>query len=154
MGLQADNLHPVARRSFQFKDAVLTSMGILIINIRWSHYHLRCIRGTHVPGKTALILKQQPGPWFNVKMPSYQYRKSHCGDKTILWSSYLHNGISYTCKMTSLYRITAQHWSILSVMCSLNWVLKPLLMVPEVIECGRKCKQAVGMVYECTNHSQ
>ena len=21
------------------------------------------------------------GPWFNIKMPSYQYRKSHCGDK-------------------------------------------------------------------------
>ena len=30
------------------------------------------------------------------KMPSYQYRKTHCGDKMILWSSYLHNGISYT----------------------------------------------------------
>ena len=22
-----------------------------------------------------------PGPWFNIKMSSYQYRKSHCGDK-------------------------------------------------------------------------
>ena len=29
-------------------------------------------------------------------MSSYQYRKSHCGDKTVLWLSYLHNGISYT----------------------------------------------------------
>ena len=29
-------------------------------------------------------------------MSSYQYRKSHCGDKTILWLSYLHNGISST----------------------------------------------------------
>ena len=28
------------------------------------------------------------------KMPSYQYRKSYCGDKTILRPSYLHNGIS------------------------------------------------------------
>ena len=42
-------------------------------------------------------------------MSSYQYRKSHCGDKTILWPSYLHNGTSYyTGKMTSLYWIRAQ----------------------------------------------
>ena len=41
-------------------------------------------------------------------MPSYQYRKSHCGDKTVVKSSYLHNGISYTCtgKMTSLCLIS------------------------------------------------
>ena len=44
-----------------------------------------------------------PGPWFNIKMSSYQYRKSHCGNKTVVRSSYLHNGISYTAKMTSLY---------------------------------------------------
>ena len=49
-----------------------------------------------------------PGPWFNIKMSSYQYRKSHCGDKTILRPSYLHNGISYTGKKTSLYWIRAQ----------------------------------------------
>ena len=48
------------------------------------------------------------GPWFNKKMSSYQYRKSHCGDKTILRPSYLHNGISYAGKMTSLYWIRAQ----------------------------------------------
>ena len=33
---------------------------------------------------------------------SYQCRKSHCGDKTIVRPSYLHNGISYTGKTTSL----------------------------------------------------
>ena len=44
-----------------------------------------------------------PGPRFNIKMSSYQYRKSHCGDKTVVRSSYLHNGIPYTGKMTSLY---------------------------------------------------
>ena len=38
-------------------------------------------------------------------MSSYQYRKSHCGDKTVVRSSYLHNGISYTSKMTSSYWI-------------------------------------------------
>ena len=49
-----------------------------------------------------------PGTWFNIKMSSYQYRKSHCGDKTILRPSYLHNGISYTGKTTSLYWIGVQ----------------------------------------------
>ena len=47
-------------------------------------------------------------PWFNIKMAYYQYRKSHCGDKTVVRSSYLPNGISYTGKMTSLYWIRAQ----------------------------------------------
>ena len=46
------------------------------------------------------------GPWFNIKMPSYQYRKSHCGDKTVVRSSYLYNGISYTGKMAFLYWIS------------------------------------------------
>ena len=36
------------------------------------------------------------GPWLNIKMSSYQYKKSHCGDQTILRLSYLHNGIFYT----------------------------------------------------------
>ena len=49
-----------------------------------------------------------PGGWFNIKKSSYQYRKSQCGDKTILRPSYLHNGIFYTGKMTSLYGIGAQ----------------------------------------------
>ena len=50
-----------------------------------------------------------PGPQFNIKMSSYQYRKSHCGDKTIWQPSYLHNGISYTGKTASLYWIRAQN---------------------------------------------
>ena len=49
------------------------------------------------------------GPRFNIKMTSYQYRKSHCGDKTILRPSYPHNGISYTGKTTSLYWIRTLH---------------------------------------------
>ena len=48
------------------------------------------------------------GGWFNTKIPSHQYRKSLCGDKTISRPSYLHNGISYTGKTTSLYWIRAQ----------------------------------------------
>ena len=45
------------------------------------------------------------GPWFNIKMSSCRYWKSHYGDKTVVRSSYLHNGISYTGKMTFLYWI-------------------------------------------------
>ena len=53
------------------------------------------------------LIKVGPGPRFNIKMSSYRYRKSHCGDKTVVRSSYLHNGISYTGKMTSFYWIRA-----------------------------------------------
>ena len=82
-----------------------------------------CIMDFHVADKTVLILNQslshwrhrhslkphQPGPWFNIKMSSYQNRKSHCGDKAVVRSSYLQNGISYTGKMSSLYWIRALH---------------------------------------------
>ena len=47
------------------------------------------------------------GPRFNTKIKPYQYRISHCGDKTILRPSYLHNEISYTGKMPCLYWIKA-----------------------------------------------
>ena len=61
-----------------------------------------------------------PEPWFNIKMTSYQYRKSHCGDKTILRPSYLHNGISYTGKRTSLYWIRAQVMACCLMSCGHN----------------------------------
>ena len=62
----------------------------------------------HLSGQWAQWeLMHCPGPRFNIKMSSYQYRKSHCGDKTVVRSSYLHNGISYTGKMSSLYWIRA-----------------------------------------------
>ena len=51
------------------------------------------------------VVDKSSGPWFNIKMSSYQYWKSHCGDKTIWHPSYLHNGISYTGKTASLYWI-------------------------------------------------
>ena len=40
-------------------------------------------------------------------MSSYLYRKYHCGDKTVVRSSHLHNEISYTGKMTYFYWIRA-----------------------------------------------
>ena len=52
-----------------------------------------------------LAFPEYTGPWFNIKMSSCQYRKSHCWDKTVIRSSYLHNGISYTGKMISFYWI-------------------------------------------------
>ena len=63
----------------------------------------------------------RPGPRFSIKMSSYQYRKSHCGDKTIWRPSYLHNGISYTGKMRSLYWIGGQGLSI-----NYRWLSKVL----------------------------
>ena len=87
-----------------------------------------------------LLAHQQPGPRFNKKMTSYQYRKSHCGDKTILRPSYLHNGISYTGKMTSLYWIRAlenciskgsRNWSVAMI-----WYLKNYQ--PILCNCGDK----------------
>ena len=45
------------------------------------------------------------GPWFNIKMSSYQYMKSRFGYKTVVRPSYLHHGIPYTGKMSSLYWI-------------------------------------------------
>ena len=52
--------------------------------------------------------RKRSGPWFNINMSSYQYMKSHCGDKTVVILPYFHNGIFYTGKMTSLYWIGAQ----------------------------------------------
>ena len=61
---------------------------------------------------------------FKIKMPSYQYRKSHCGDKTVIRSSYLHNGISYTGKKASLYWISPQDLFLIRF-CRWNlWTLK------------------------------
>ena len=41
---------------------------------------------------SSFILKwvSNQGGWFVTKVPSYQYRKPHCGDKTILWQSVPH----------------------------------------------------------------
>ena len=57
-------------------------------HIHWHHLHWIC----HMH-------RWCPGPWFNIKMSSYQYRKSRFGDKTVVGSSYLHNEISYAVKM-------------------------------------------------------
>ena len=74
------------------------SLGRTATYKNWIRLRLRC---------TMDYSDWDPGPWFNIKMSSYQYRKSHYGDKTVVRSSYLHNGISFTGKMTYLYWIKA-----------------------------------------------
>ena len=72
-----------------------------IIQISFQLFLLIMVDNRIGPRLTGYHLTICPGPWFNIKMSSYQYRKSHCGDKTVVRSSYLHNG------MTSLYWIRA-----------------------------------------------
>ena len=68
-------------------------------------FRIRWLRDTHLlfSGHDCHDMDTTSGPRFNIKMSSYQYGKSHCGDKTVVRSSYLHNGISCTGKMSSLY---------------------------------------------------
>ena len=68
---------------------------------------------TRFGGKTSnRLMDRGPEPCFNIKMPSYQYRKSHCWDRTAIWSSYLHHVNSYSGTMTCLYWISPWVWVI------------------------------------------
>ena len=80
----------------QARYGVSVMSGETRLDITGLHYHLK--------------IRIHPGTWFNIKMTSYQYRKSHCGDKTIWRPSYLHNGISDTGKTT--FYIESGPWSI------------------------------------------
>ena len=55
------------------------------VNLEWT----LCLH-RHLIAQFRLIIRLQipSGPWFNIKMPTYQYRKSYCGDKTVVRSSY------------------------------------------------------------------
>ena len=87
-----------------------------------------------------------PGPRFNIKMSSYQYRKSHCEDKTVVRSSYLHNGISYTGKMTSLYWIRAlplngllwYKWYSVNPWCLVDLFISVYLGLQNLFQCVHK----------------
>ena len=67
-------------------------------------------------------------------MSSYQYRKSHCGDKTVVRSSYLHNGISFTGKISSLYWIGVQVWVHSLWSCDAIWRLRSGAKMPQAIK--------------------
>ena len=55
---------------------------------------------------------EPPGPCFNLKMSSYQHRKSHCGEKTVVRSSDLHNGISYAVKILNMLPANEKQWTL------------------------------------------
>ena len=63
--------------------------GVQPHHLKWTGTLLWCTTQTHSQVSRALI-------HCILKMLSYQYRKSHCADKTVVRSSYLYNGISYT----------------------------------------------------------
>ena len=77
------------------------------LNNGTDHRHSKSCCDQSSPARRTINTEMTPWPRFKIKMLSYQYRKSHCGDKTVVRSSYLHNGISYTGKMSSLYWIGA-----------------------------------------------
>ena len=78
-----------------------------------------------------------PSASFNKKMSSYQYMKSHCGDKTILRPSYLHHGISHTGK---IYWIGAQ----------MSLTLVNLLRHTSVWSCAAfECRQSDSFQKRC-----
>ena len=52
--------------------------------------------------RVCCMSEKKSGAWFTVKMLFYKYKKYRCGDKTVVRSSYLHSGNSYTGKMASL----------------------------------------------------
>ena len=92
MTVNSPHKGPVTRKMFPFDDVIMKILRQLRM--------MSSFLVLNVPLKTHW-------GWFSIKIPSYQYRKSHCGDKAILWLSYLHNEISYTGKMTFLYWIRA-----------------------------------------------
>ena len=96
-------VHTTLNKSYLILSYLILS-HLILSYITYMH---QCIVYWHIMPILTHKHKGTPGPWFNIKMSSYQYRKSHCGDKTVVRSSYLHNGISYTDKMTSLYWIRA-----------------------------------------------
>ena len=78
-----------------WKPTHVTKMGpwyhiswMTIQNKGWARKQNDCSRSIH-----ALI---NPGSWFNIMMSSYQCRKSHCGDKMFIISSYPHDGILWS----------------------------------------------------------
>ena len=68
------------------------------------HYDVIVMLSTKgINSRIALAFRYEAGPWFNIKISSYQSRKSYRGDNTVIKPSYRRNGIPYTGKMASLY---------------------------------------------------
>ena len=82
---------------------LLSSCSLIFMNS--SSLITQVLQGCFTRSRAILRAPRYPEPWFNLKMSSYQYRKSHRGEKTVVRSSYLHNWIFYTGKTTSWYWI-------------------------------------------------
>ena len=73
---------------------------------RNSHYENRNISVQETPAAmiySDFYISLISGPWFNVNISHYQYRKSHCVDKMFIRSFYLHNQISQTAMLSSYW---------------------------------------------------
>ena len=120
---------PVTRKMFPFDDFIISPELSL-----QGFSSQRTYNVARVSMSCGAMWAHRSGPWFNIKISSYQYRKSHCGDKTVVRSSYLHNGISYTGKMSSLYWIGAlDHgpWQLsasVTQMAGLSLILNSLML--------------------------
>ena len=86
----------------------------------------------HIPCDMSYMV-HEAGPRFNIKLSSYNYRKSHCGDKTVVRPSHLHNGISYTgnwlpwkyCLCPMLFmNIKFNHHSVIKIKSHYNMVIE------------------------------
>ena len=97
------------RRRSTIQCAMLLCFGAVDFNYTLQGYVWVLIVSKTTLANMSITTAKQAGAWFNIKIPSYQHRKSHCGDKTVVRSSYLHNGISYTRKMACLYWISPQN---------------------------------------------
>ena len=91
-------------KHFVWSDQIMASFGIPVFLIPDTTFNVRSFKFSAWRA-TDMLFKIFPGPWFNIKMSSYQYRKSHCGDKTVIISYYIHYGISCNNKMASLFWI-------------------------------------------------
>ena len=85
---------------------------ICVTRPQWVNLNPFCILTSQVTLASVQSQQEPAGARFNIKMSSYQYRKSHCGDKTVVRLSYLHNGISYAGKMSSFYWIRVLQFGI------------------------------------------
>ena len=78
---------------------------IIVKNIN-KYLHFKCKLGYLWGSWNSHSRKVRIWTLIQYKIWSYQYTKSHWRDKMVIRLSYLHNGISYTGKMASLYWIS------------------------------------------------
>ena len=84
-------------RERETKGQVIPPLNEIIIFLLWDSTQVIMDYRCHISNQGCLSVERY--------LLTYQCRNTHCGDKMILWSSYLYNGISYTDKVTFLYWI-------------------------------------------------